>query len=59
VELKEILVAVFLDLEISQIPDIYNQAILKYDAGYGDYTKEKYGLPDMSIEEIDDALKSI
>jgi len=25
-------------------------------AGYGDYTKEKYGLPDMAMEEIDKAL---
>jgi len=31
----------------------------QYDAGYGDYTKEKYELPDMAMEEIDNALKSI
>jgi len=30
----------------------------QYDAGYGDYTKEKYELPDMAMEEIDNALKS-
>ncbi|MDR2554117.1 MAG: hypothetical protein LBC64_01705 [Fibromonadaceae bacterium] len=24
----------------------------QYDAGYGDYTKEKYELPDMAMEEI-------
>jgi len=28
----------------------------QYDAGYGDYTKEKYGLPDMAMEEIDNAF---
>ena len=31
----------------------------QYDAGYGDYTKEKYDIPDMSMEEIDSSLKSI
>jgi len=29
----------------------------QYDTGYGDYTKEKYELPDMAMEEIDNALK--
>jgi len=29
----------------------------QYDAGYGDYTKEKYELPDMTMEDIDNALK--
>jgi hypothetical protein len=31
----------------------------QYDTGYGDYTKEKYGLPDMAMGEIDKALKNI
>jgi len=31
----------------------------QYDAGYGDYTKEKYERPDMAMEEIDNALKNI
>ncbi|MDR2583358.1 MAG: hypothetical protein LBC75_07755 [Fibromonadaceae bacterium] len=31
----------------------------QYDAGYGNYTKEKYEIPDMAMEEIDNALKSI
>jgi len=31
----------------------------QYDAGYGDYTKEKYERSDMAMEEIDNALKSI
>ena len=31
----------------------------QYDVGYGDYTKEKYEQPDMTIEEADNALNSI
>jgi hypothetical protein len=31
----------------------------QYDTGYGDYTKEKYEFPDMAMEEIDNALKSV
>ena len=30
----------------------------QYDTGYGDYTKEKYGLSDMTAEEIDSALNN-
>jgi hypothetical protein len=29
----------------------------QYENGYGDYTKEKYQQPDLSIEEIDGFLK--
>lgn len=29
----------------------------QYDMGYGDYTKEKQGQPDMGLEEIDMLLK--
>jgi len=32
--------------------------IQQYDTGYGDYTKEKYSLPDMTAEEIDNALNN-
>lgn len=31
--------------------------IQQYDMGYGDYTKEKQGEPDISLDEIDDLLK--
>ncbi|MCL2039347.1 MAG: hypothetical protein FWG85_02830 [Bacteroidetes bacterium] len=30
----------------------------QYENGYGDYTKEKYQQPDLTIEEIDIILKS-
>ena len=30
--------------------------IQQYDAGYGDYTKEKYNFPDIAVEEMDNAL---
>ncbi|MDR2579579.1 MAG: hypothetical protein LBC85_01120 [Fibromonadaceae bacterium] len=30
----------------------------QYDAGYGDYTKEKYEQADMTVEEVDSALKA-
>jgi len=29
----------------------------QYDMGYGDYTKEKYENPDISLDEIDLLLK--
>ena len=29
----------------------------QYDMGYGDYTKEKQGQPDISLDEIDILLK--
>jgi hypothetical protein len=32
--------------------------IQQYENGYGDYTKEKYQQPDLSIEEIDIILKN-
>ncbi|MDR0628887.1 MAG: hypothetical protein LBG24_04490 [Treponema sp.] len=32
--------------------------IQQYENGYGDYTKEKYQQPDLTIEEIDAILKS-
>jgi len=32
--------------------------IQQYENGYGDYTKEKYQQPDLSIEEIDILLKN-
>ncbi|MDE5819769.1 MAG: hypothetical protein K2N41_07840 [Lachnospiraceae bacterium] len=31
--------------------------IQQYDLGYGDYTKEKQGEPDLSFDEIDALLK--
>jgi hypothetical protein len=31
--------------------------IQQYENGYGDYTKEKYQQPDMSVDEIDIMLK--
>jgi len=31
----------------------------QYENGYGNYTKEKYQQPDLSIEEIDNLLKKI
>jgi hypothetical protein len=33
--------------------------IQQYDNGYGDYTKEKYKHPDLTIEEVDKLLKKI
>jgi hypothetical protein len=30
----------------------------QYESGYGDYTKEKYQQPDLSVEEIDTLLKN-
>ena len=32
--------------------------IQQYENGYGDYTKEKYQQPDLTIEEIDILLKN-
>ena len=32
--------------------------IQQYENGYGDYTKEKYQQPDMSVDEIDIMLKT-
>ena len=32
--------------------------IQQYENGYGDYTKEKYQQPDLSIEEIDILLRN-
>jgi hypothetical protein len=32
--------------------------IQQYENGYGDYTKEKYQQPDMTVNEIDIILKS-
>jgi hypothetical protein len=32
--------------------------IQQYDNGYGDYTNEKYNQPDLTIEEIDNMLKT-
>ena len=31
--------------------------IQQYDLGYGDYTKEKQDMPDISLDEIDALLK--
>jgi len=31
----------------------------QYDTGYGDYTKEKYEQPDMTVEDIDNALSNM
>jgi hypothetical protein len=31
--------------------------IQQYENGYGDYTKEKYQQPDLTVEEIDSILK--
>jgi hypothetical protein len=31
--------------------------IQQYENGYGDYTKEKYQQPDLTVEEIDFILK--
>jgi hypothetical protein len=33
--------------------------IQQYDNGYGDYTKEKYKKPDLTIEEVDKLLRTI
>ena len=32
--------------------------IEQYENGYGDYTKEKYQQPDLTVEEIDSILKN-
>jgi hypothetical protein len=32
--------------------------IQQYKNGYGDYTKEKYQRPDLTVEEIDSILKN-
>jgi hypothetical protein len=32
--------------------------IQQYENGYGDYTKEKYQQPDLTVEEIDSILKN-
>jgi hypothetical protein len=32
--------------------------IQQYENGYGDYTKEKYQQPDLTIEEIDSILRT-
>jgi hypothetical protein len=32
--------------------------IQQYENGYGDYTKEKYQQPNLTIEEIDTMLKN-
>jgi hypothetical protein len=32
--------------------------IQQYENGYGDYTKEKYQQPDLTVEEIDFVLKN-
>jgi len=32
--------------------------IQQYENGHGDYTKEKYQQPDMSVDEIDNMLKN-
>jgi hypothetical protein len=32
--------------------------IQQYENGYGDYTKEKYQQPDLTVEEIDAILKN-
>ncbi|GHV33654.1 hypothetical protein AGMMS4952_25750 [Spirochaetia bacterium] len=32
--------------------------IQQYENGYGDYTKEKYQHPDLTVEEIDTILKN-
>ena len=31
--------------------------IQQYDTGHGDYTKEKYDIPDMTFEEVNSLLK--
>jgi len=31
----------------------------QYENGYGDYTKEKYQQPDLSVDEVDNLLKKI
>jgi hypothetical protein len=31
----------------------------QYENGYGDYTKEKYQQPDLSVEEVDILLKNM
>ena len=31
--------------------------IQQYDTGHGDYTKEKYDIPDMTFEEVNNLLK--
>jgi hypothetical protein len=31
--------------------------IQQYENGYGDYTKEKYQQPDLTVEEIDSLLR--
>lgn len=36
----------------------YARFIQQFENGYGDYTKEKYSLPDLSLEELDSALKA-
>jgi hypothetical protein len=32
--------------------------IQQYENGYGDYTKEKYQQPNLTVEEIDNVLKN-
>jgi hypothetical protein len=32
--------------------------IQQYENGYGDYTKEKYQQPNLTVEEIDNILKN-
>jgi hypothetical protein len=32
--------------------------IQQYENGYGDYTKEKYQRPDLTVEEIDTVLRA-
>ena len=32
--------------------------IQQYENGYGDYTKEKYQQPDLTVEEVDILLKN-
>jgi hypothetical protein len=32
--------------------------IQQYENGYGDYTREKYQQPDLTVEEIDTILKN-
>jgi hypothetical protein len=46
--------------EISLMKDLknWNRFIQQYENGRGDYTKEKYQQPDLTVEEIDSILKS-
>jgi hypothetical protein len=44
----EIIGSPVLDFEMEQ----------KYENGYGDYTKEKYQQPNLTVEEIDGILKN-